>query len=99
MAAGWRQAISTTLREVRLHLCQSSPASKGAREFVEKHYVGLKQQNPTFPFLIRECSGVTPKLYVRYAEIPIEKSASLDNLTSDEILQRLQKLVETPSEA
>ena len=33
-------------REMRLHLCQSSAASQGAREFVEKHYVPLKQNNP-----------------------------------------------------
>ena len=38
------------------------------REFVEKHYVDLKQKNPTFPFLIRECSGVQSRLYARYGE-------------------------------
>jgi len=30
------------------------------------------------------------------AQSPIEKSATLDNLTSDQILQQLQKLVEKP---
>ena len=30
------------------------------------------------------------------AQLPIEKSATLDNLTSDQILQQLQKLVEKP---
>lgn len=38
------------------------------REFIEKHYVELKQQNPKFPFLVRECSGVEPKVYARYGE-------------------------------
>ena len=37
-----------------------------SRDFIEKHYVELKQQNPSFPFLIRECSGVEPKIYGRY---------------------------------
>ena len=34
------------IKEVRLHLCQKSAASAGAREFVEKHYVPLKLANP-----------------------------------------------------
>ena len=38
------------------------------RDFIEKHYVELKQQNPKFPFLIRECSVVEPKLYGRFGE-------------------------------
>lgn len=38
------------------------------RDFIERHYVELKQQNPTFPILIRECSGVEPKMYGRYGE-------------------------------
>jgi hypothetical protein len=33
-------------REIRLHMCQKSAASQGARDFVEKHYVPLKQNNP-----------------------------------------------------
>ena len=28
----------------------------------------LKQQNPNFPILIRECSGVEPRVYGRYGE-------------------------------
>ena len=38
------------------------------RDFIEKHYVELKQLNPTFPFLIRECSGIEPKLYGRFGK-------------------------------
>ena len=38
------------------------------RDFIDKYYVELKQQNPKFPFLVRECSGVEPKLYGRYGE-------------------------------
>lgn len=36
------------------------------REFIEKYYVELKSNNPKFPILIRECSGVEPKLWARY---------------------------------
>jgi len=39
------------------------------RDFIEKNYVELKQQNPKFPFLIRECSGVEPKLYGRFGRL------------------------------
>lgn len=38
------------------------------REFIEQHYVALKQANPGFPILIRECSGVRPRLWARYGE-------------------------------
>ena len=31
----------------------------------------MKQQNPTFPFLIRECSGVEPRIYGRYGTAKI----------------------------
>lgn len=36
------------------------------REFVNKHYVQIKQANPKTPILIRECSGVQPRLWARY---------------------------------
>ena len=39
------------------------------RDFIEKNYVELKKQNPKFPFLIRECSGVEPKLYGRFGRL------------------------------
>lgn len=38
------------------------------RDFVEQHYVTLKKANPDFPILIRECSGVQPKLWARYGK-------------------------------
>ena len=39
-----------------------------ARDFIEKYYLTLKEKNPVFPILIRECSGVEPKLYGRYGK-------------------------------
>jgi NADH dehydrogenase (ubiquinone) 1 alpha subcomplex subunit 2 len=53
------------LKELRLHLCQKSAASAGVREFIEKHYIPIKTANPKFPILVRECSGITPKLWAR----------------------------------
>ena len=93
--AAWLQALSRNVREVRLHLCQTSKSSNGVRyvkchdflalvqavycqnamytidhfrEFIQQHYVQVKQSNPRLPFLIRECSGVEPRLYARYGE-------------------------------
>ncbi|XP_074772331.1 NADH dehydrogenase [ubiquinone] 1 alpha subcomplex subunit 2 isoform X1 [Athene noctua] len=57
--------LSRSLRELRIHLCQRSAGSRGVRDFIEQHYVTLKKANPDFPILIRECSGVQPKLWAR----------------------------------
>ncbi|EDV21389.1 uncharacterized protein TRIADDRAFT_8840, partial [Trichoplax adhaerens] len=62
----WRPALSQTVRELRIHLCQKSSSSQGARQFIEKNYVQLKKDNPKLPILIRECSGVEAKMYARF---------------------------------
>merc|ERR1712131_122709 len=81
--------LAKNLREIRLHVCQTSPASQGARDFVEQHYVSLKQANPGFPILIRECSGVQPKLWARYA-FGKESSVALDNMSVDQVAKALE---------
>ncbi|NXW85890.1 NDUA2 dehydrogenase, partial [Alopecoenas beccarii] len=82
------------LRELRIHLCQRSAGSRGARDFIEQHYVTLKKANPDFPILIRECSGVQPRLWARY-EFGKEKSVSLDNLTVDQVAKALENIVKS----
>lgn len=54
------------LRELRIHLCPTSAASAGVRNFIENDYVPLKKVNRHFPILIRECSGIQPKVYARF---------------------------------
>lgn len=54
------------LRELRIHLCQKSTGSLGVRQFIENDYVPLKKANRDFPILIRECSGITPRIFARY---------------------------------
>ncbi|XP_020860903.1 NADH dehydrogenase [ubiquinone] 1 alpha subcomplex subunit 2 [Phascolarctos cinereus] len=92
MAAATARAVGIkvgkNLREIRIHLCQSSPGSQGVRDFIEKHYVELKKANPDFPILIRECSQVQPKLWVRYA-FGQEKNVSLNNLNSEQVATAL----------
>ena len=50
--------LSRHLKEVRIHLCQTSSASAGVREYISNNYKVLKSANPEFPILIRECSGI-----------------------------------------
>uniref|UniRef100_A0A8C0ATL3 NADH dehydrogenase [ubiquinone] 1 alpha subcomplex subunit 2 n=1 Tax=Buteo japonicus TaxID=224669 RepID=A0A8C0ATL3_9AVES len=63
-------------------------------DFIEQHYVTLKKANPDFPILIRECSGVQPKLWARY-EFGKEKSVPLNNLTVDEVAKVLENIVKS----
>ncbi|XP_065575400.1 NADH dehydrogenase [ubiquinone] 1 alpha subcomplex subunit 2-like [Artemia franciscana] len=84
-------AFQPFVKEVRIHLCQKSEASKGVRDFVEKYYVDLKKANPNFPILIRECSGVLPKLYARY-EYGREENTPLSNLSAERVLETLNTM-------
>ncbi|KAF1531282.1 NADH dehydrogenase [ubiquinone] 1 alpha subcomplex subunit 2, partial [Eudyptes sclateri] len=86
--------LGRSLRELRIHLCQRSAGSRGVRDFIEQHYVTLKKANPDFPILIRECSGVQPKLWARF-EFGKEKSVPLNNLTVDEVAKALENIVKS----
>ncbi|KAG5682339.1 hypothetical protein PVAND_011698 [Polypedilum vanderplanki] len=79
------------VKELRLHLCQTSAESQGAREFVQKHYVAIKKENPKLPILIRECSGVQPRLWTRF-ELGKEKSVPLTNVSADGILKLVENI-------
>jgi len=72
-------------------LCQTSAASQGVRDFIETSYVTIKKQNPKFPILIRECSGVTPKVYARY-QFGQESVLSLDGLSKVEVEAAIKQL-------
>ncbi|XP_071787559.1 NADH dehydrogenase [ubiquinone] 1 alpha subcomplex subunit 2-like [Asterias amurensis] len=96
MASAAVRRLPQHLKELRIHLCQRSPASQGVREWVETSYVDLKKANPKFPILIRECSGVQPKIYARY-EYGRETSASLENFTSQQVADTLGTMADTPT--
>merc|ERR1711894_36247 len=95
----WKQKMASRgalrfgqhLKELRIHLCQKSQASAGVREFIEKHYVELKTNNPKFPILIRECSGVQPKVYARY-EFGKESNLPLSNMTVEQVSEAVQTI-------
>uniref|UniRef100_A0AC35TGE2 NADH dehydrogenase [ubiquinone] 1 alpha subcomplex subunit 2 n=1 Tax=Rhabditophanes sp. KR3021 TaxID=114890 RepID=A0AC35TGE2_9BILA len=79
------------LRELRVHLCQKGPTSGGVRAFIENDYVSLKKANLDFPILIRECSGVSPKIWARY-EKGIEQAVSLENASKEDVLRIIANL-------
>ncbi|MFH4983884.1 hypothetical protein AB6A40_010593 [Gnathostoma spinigerum] len=84
--------VGGALRELRIHLCQKSSASSGVREFIMHDYVPLKKANSTFPILIRECSGITPRIWARY-EHGKETSVSLENASREQDRYVMRKLV------
>lgn len=83
--------FSKSVKELRIHLCQSSEASRGVRMFIEKNYAGLKKLNATTPILVRECSDVQPKLWARY-ELGKEQHVPLTNMTEAQVQTALEKL-------
>ncbi|NXY02778.1 NDUA2 dehydrogenase, partial [Pteruthius melanotis] len=94
IGGGLGRGVGRRLRELRIHLCQRSAGSRGVREFIEQYYVTLKKANPSFPILIRECSGIQPKLWARY-EFGKEKSIPLNNLTVDEVGKALESIAKS----
>lgn len=85
--------LSKLVREFRLHLCQKSASSQGARGFVEKHYVSIKVNNPNLPFLVRECSGIQPRLIARF-DHGVEKSIVLSDYTDEQVLLAVHSLAQ-----
>jgi len=83
--------LGKQVKELRLHMCNVSPASKGLRDFVENHYVTLKKNNSTLPILVRECEGVSPRIWVR-AEKGSESVMDVDNLSAQDILTKIEGL-------
>ena len=79
------------VRELRIHLCQTSQASSGVRQFIDKHYVEFKKLNAKIPILIREASNIQPKIYARY-EFGKEDHLPLTNMTESQVLNALEKL-------
>ncbi|KAI6659959.1 hypothetical protein LOD99_14299 [Oopsacas minuta] len=89
------QAIQLALknaRELRVHMCQTSPQSEGARKFVKGCYIELKLSNPTLPILIRECQGTSARVYARFGK-GVERSTSLDSQNKDQVIESIVQLL------
>ncbi|XP_021562964.1 NADH dehydrogenase [ubiquinone] 1 alpha subcomplex subunit 2 isoform X2 [Carlito syrichta] len=61
------------------------------RDFIEKRYVELKKANPDLPILIRECSDVQPKLWVRYVSI-VQSRYLVTSLSPQHLAKRRMSL-------
>ena len=83
--------FSKAVKELRIHLCQTSGASNGVREFIKKNYVDIKKVNQNTPILIRECSNVAPKVWVRY-EFGAEANLPLADMNESQVLTAVEKL-------
>ncbi|KAI9100519.1 thioredoxin-like protein [Phlyctochytrium arcticum] len=90
----WRGPVSKSLKELRVHVCQTSAGSKGARDFIQKQYPALKAANPTLPILIRETSGIEARVFGRY-DLGQERKVSLENLSETDVADRIKQLAET----
>eukprot|EP00798_Chlamydomonas_sp_ICE-L_P010391 gene10391-8333_t len=88
-------ALTKALQELRVHVCQSSPASQGAREFILSNYAAIKKVNPGFPFLVRESGGVEAKLIARY-DLGVEKTVSIQGDSPAAIASKLDALMQAP---
>jgi NADH dehydrogenase (ubiquinone) 1 alpha subcomplex subunit 2 len=86
--------LTDVLRELRVHLSQTHPASEGLRQFIRQHYLLLKKEHPTLPILIRECSDVDPRVYARY-DYGKEVSVDLSYLAVEQIQKEISKLIST----
>lgn len=38
------------------------------RNFIGNNYLNLKEKNPSFPFIVRECEGADPYVIARYSK-------------------------------
>jgi len=72
-------------------LCQSGAASAGAREFVNKQYAALAAANTSIPILVRECSGVEPRITGRFG-FGREEVVSVSGLSAAEVSEKLRGL-------
>lgn len=74
-------------------MCQQSPASNGVRNYVLNNYQAVKQNNPEFPFIVREAVGAEPCVMARY-EYGVERRVYLNNASEAEVKQSVDELVQ-----
>eukprot|EP00826_Nyctotherus_ovalis_P061124 TRINITY_DN8665_c0_g1_i2.p2 TRINITY_DN8665_c0_g1~~TRINITY_DN8665_c0_g1_i2.p2 ORF type:complete len:144 (-),score=28.56 TRINITY_DN8665_c0_g1_i2:167-553(-) len=93
-----KSAITKNLRELRFILCHKSNGSKGLRTFIYNNYPKLKDANPLFPFMVRECEGVQANILARYS-YGVERRVVVENCTEEEVNKVVEKLVDLASKS
>ncbi|KAF2479662.1 NADH:ubiquinone oxidoreductase 10.5kD subunit [Neohortaea acidophila] len=87
-----KYAFTKGLKELRFLHCQTSEHSNAIRSFLTRAYPTMKKNNPYIPIMIREASGVEPRVYARY-EYGREKMADLKGLDDKAIEEKVTSLV------
>ncbi|KAK9446741.1 thioredoxin-like protein [Limtongia smithiae] len=87
-----KYAFPKPLKELRFHLCQSSPSGIALRTFLQRAYPVMKKHNPYTPILIREASGVSPLLIARF-EFGKEVKVPLDGISEKDLESAIEKVV------
>lgn len=88
-----RFVVSTALKEVRFHLCQSGETSAALQKFLASNYETLKAStNYKIPVLIRESSGLVPSVTARF-EKGREVKSKLEGLDSKAIEEAVKSLL------
>ncbi|KAJ2617468.1 hypothetical protein H4S08_000310 [Coemansia sp. RSA 1365] len=86
------RAFSKSLKELRIHFSQNSPASRGLRDFIIKTYPDLKKANPGLPILIREAAGIESRIIARFDQ-GRERKVVVDNFNVGDVEQKFNTLV------
>ncbi|KAF2135217.1 uncharacterized protein K452DRAFT_239771 [Aplosporella prunicola CBS 121167] len=89
-----KYVFSSTLKELRFALCQTSSHSAAARQFLQRAYPTMKHHNPHTPIMIREALDIEPKVYARY-EFGKEKMLPLKGLDDKSIESKITELVKS----
>ncbi|KAI9314083.1 thioredoxin-like protein [Dichotomocladium elegans] len=89
-----KSSLSKGLKELRIHFCQTSPASNGLREFVGQNYAAIKKANPELPILIREASGAEARVFARFDK-GVERKVTLQNASTQDVGKLLEQLVKS----
>jgi len=77
-------------------MCQHSPQSAGARQFVVSQYPELKKHNPDLPILVRESDGTPARAFARF-ERGVERNVMLDGLDEKSVATKLTELIKSHS--
>ena len=85
--------LAKGVRELRFIMCQSSAASAGTRSFIANNYTQMKAENPTLPFLVRECENAQPCVTARY-DFGVERRMYLLGANEAEVGQAVNELVD-----
>ncbi|KAF2271993.1 NADH dehydrogenase, alpha subcomplex, subunit 2 [Westerdykella ornata] len=87
-----KYAFAQGLKELRFLFCQTSEHSAPVRNFLTRSYPTMKKHNPHTPIMIREASGVEPRVYARF-EFGKEKMLPLTGLDDKAIESKVTELV------